>query len=89
MKKLIALFLASVLCLSLIACGGKSDVLTQAEAEKVAMEHFGLAKKDVDEIYTHIATGEVVGYSIHITAGDNEYSVLVDAATGECHASDH
>lgn len=89
-KTIISLLLVAVMAMSLLcACGNKSDVLTQAEAEKIAMEHFGLKKKDVDEIYTHIATGEIVGYSIHITAGDTDYSILVDAATGELHESDH
>ena len=87
-KTIISFLLVAVMAMSLMcACGNKSDVLTQAEA--IAMEHFNLKKKDVDEIYTHIATGEIVGYSIHITAGDTDYSILVDAATGELHESDH
>ena len=89
-KTIISFLLVAVIAMSLLcACGNKSDVLTQAEAEKIAMEHFGLSKKDVDEIYTRIATGEIVGYSIHITAVDTDYSILVDAATGELHESDH
>ena len=88
-KRIFALGLTLLMAVSLFCACGKSKVLTQEEAEKVAMEHFDLKKKDVDEIYTHIATGEIVGYSIHISAGDAEYSILVDAATGECHESDH
>lgn len=89
-KRIVCLFLAALMAFTLLcACDKKNHVLTKAEAEKVAMEHFGLEKKDVDEIYTHISSGEIAGYSIHITAGDTEYSILVDAATGEVYESDH
>ncbi len=35
------------------------------------------------DIHTHIASGDTPGYSFHITCGDQEYSVVIDAVTGE------
>lgn len=89
-KRIVCLVLAALMAVTLLcACGNKTKVLTQEEAEKIALEHFNLSASEVDNIHTHISGGEIVGFSIHITVDDTEYSILVDAATGECHESDH
>lgn len=82
-KRIVALILAAVLVLTVFAACGKSDVLSEKEAQKRALEFLGISQKDVTDIHTHIATGEVPGYSFHITCGDQEYSVLINAVTGE------
>ena len=83
-KSVISLVLVMVMVLTLFAaCGNKTSVLSEKEAQKKALESLGLTAKDVTDIHTHIAGGDVPGYSFHITCGDEEYSVLIDAVTGE------
>ena len=83
-KRIVALVLAVLMALTMFAaCGSKSSVISEAEAQKRALESLGLSKKDVTDIHTHIASGDTPGYSFHITCGDEEYSVLIDAVTGE------
>ena len=89
-KRIVCLVLAALMAVTLLcACGNKNKVISQAEAEKIALEHFDLSASEVDGIHTHISSGEIVGYSIHITVGDTEYSILVEATTGDVYASDH
>ena len=82
-KRIVALVLAVLMALTMFAACGKSDVLSEKEAQKRALEFLGISKKDVTDIHTHIASGDTPGYSFHITCGDEEYSVLIDAVTGE------
>ena len=83
-KSVISLVLVMVMVLTLFAaCGNKTSVLSEKEAQKKALESLGLTAKDVTDIHTHIAGGDVPGYSFHITCGDEEYSVVIDAVTGE------
>ena len=82
-KSMIAIALVAALVLTVFAACGKSAVISEKEAQKRAFEYLGVSQKDVTDVHTHIAAGEVPGYSFHITCGDQEYSVLVDAVTGE------
>ena len=85
MKKRIGmLVLAAVLVLTLFAACGKSGVLTTEQAQKVAVEYLGLSQSEITDIHPHISeVDNVPGYSFHITCGDQEYNVFVNAATGE------
>ena len=82
-KRILALFLLAALVLtSFAACGKKA--LTSDEAQKVAIEYLGISEREITDIHPHISTQDnAPGYSFHITCGDQEYSVVVDAATGE------
>ena len=83
-NRIVALVLAVLMVLTLFAaCGNKTSVVSEKEAQKKALESLGLTAKDVTDIHTHIAGGDVPGYSFHITCGDEEYSVLINAVTGE------
>lgn len=84
-KKLIALLLAAMLCLSLLAaCGDDNDILTQDEAIKVAMKDAGLSQKNVSDVHAH--PGQYDGtpsYEIHIEAKDGKaYTYHISAIDG-------
>ncbi len=83
MKKLIVLILA--LCLVLCAgCGEKSGIITQEEAEKIAIEKLGFAQKDVESVHVHAITyQDVACYSFHITVDGHSHEVIIDSVTGE------
>lgn len=84
-KKLLCLVLALVVCLGLLtACGGGSDVISEAQAIKIALEAAGLEASAVENVHNH--PGDYQGipcYNIHITAGDKEYTFTINATTGE------
>ncbi len=81
-KRIIALALLAVLALTLFAACGKT-VLSSEAAQKKALEALGIPKNQVTDIHTHVVSGDVPGYSIHITHGGEEITVFVDAVTGE------
>lgn len=83
-KRILVLFLLVALVLtSFVACG-KKKVLTSDEAQKIAIEYLGISESEITDIHPHVSTQDnAPGYSFHITCGDKEYSVFVDAATGE------
>lgn len=86
MKKIIVCVILFTLLLGLFAGCGKSEstILSQEEAHKIALEAAGLSKREVDDIHTHLATyQDAPCYSVHITAGDTEYEVIVHTVTGE------
>lgn len=84
-KKLLSLVLALTVCLGLLtACGGGSDVITEAQAIEIALDAAGLEITAVDNVHNH--PGDYQGapcYNIHITAGDQEYTFSIHAVTGE------
>lgn len=85
-RRIISLFvLAAMLLCLLAACDSNSaKTITQDEAKTIALEEVGLSEKDVDDIHVHIGNiGDTVCYNIHITVGDQEYEVAINAATGE------
>ena len=86
MKKILACIALAVLLLALLAgCGAKkNDVLTAEDAQQIALEDAGLKEKDVDDVHAHVTShGTEVCFSIHITAGDEEYAYLISATSGE------
>ena len=91
MKKytIVLAVLAALVLTLLCGCGEKKDVLSASEAEQLVIAHFQLDEDDITDVHTHIATTDNPSYSIHITCGDTEYSVLVDVVTGEISESDH
>ena len=83
--RLVAILLLAALVLSVFTgCGGKSGVLTGEDAQKIALEEAGLTADQVTDVHTHIVTENGVPcYSVHITAGEEEFSILINAGTGE------
>lgn len=83
-KNIIAIILLVVFSLSLLAgCTQKVKIVTSDEAEKIALAQAGISKDQATDIHTHIVTEQgLTCYSIHITAGDKEYSFVISAADG-------
>lgn len=83
--RLIAFFLLAALLVALFtACGSTSKVLTQEEAQEVALKHAGLSASEAEDVHTHIVTEDGIPcYNIHITVGDLTYSYLIAANGGE------
>lgn len=84
-KRIIALALLAALALTVFAaCGKQNDVITSEEAQKLAIASLDVSESEVTDAHAHVTTVDgVPGYSIHITCGEEEYSVFVDAVTGE------
>lgn len=84
MKKVFGLLLAMVLCVGVLAgCSQADKVLTADEAVNVALKDLGISADEVTDAHTHVATGDVPAFSIHITVGDTEYEYLIAAKGGE------
>ncbi len=82
MKKFLALFL--ILCT--LFCVGCADngVVTEAKAEKIAIEALDVNKKDVSETHIHISEYEGKPcFNVHITVDGHAYEVIIDAANGD------
>jgi uncharacterized membrane protein YkoI len=85
-KRLIALFLLVALALSVMAgCGSsKSDVVTQEQAQQIAIEEIGISQNQVTDAHIHVTMQDGIPcYSVHLTTAAGEYSVLIHAGTGE------
>lgn len=85
-KRMMALLLTLVMVLSVLAgCGKeKTKIVTEEEAQQIALKAAGLTAKQVSDIHTHVVSYEDVPcYSIHITVGSTEYEYVIAAATGE------
>ena len=83
-KRILALLIISVLLLVTLAACGKKGPVTQEQAQKIALEHAGLTTKDVSDVHTHIVDENGIPcYSIHITTDDGDFSVVINATTGE------
>ena len=83
-KRILALALLACLVLALLAACGKNDGVISAEkAQKIVLEHLGVAS---NQATMHIHTGDYEGrpcYSIYATVEGKTWEYLVDAATGE------
>ena len=83
-KRIVAIALLAVLVLGLFAGCGKSGVVTEEQAQKIAMEAAGMTKDQVTDVHTHLTTVQGIPcYSVHITTADGDFSVLINAGTGE------
>ena len=85
MKKRIFAILTIVLILvGLLAGCGKKGPVTQQEAQKIALDHAGLKASDVSDVHVHIVEEQGIPcYSIHITTDSGDFSVVINASTGE------
>ncbi len=81
-RKIGIILLALTLCVSLLVACGDSDILTTDEAQEIALKDAGLKKSDVS-IHTHVGTEDGKPcYEVHIEAGAEGYTYLIDAQTG-------
>lgn len=82
-KRIFALITAAIMMMSLLAACSDGPI-TEAKAQKIAMEHAGLSQKDVMDVHTHIVDENGIPcYSIHITTATEDFSVVINATTGE------
>lgn len=83
-KRFFAIFMILVILAGMLAACGKKGPVTQAEAQKIALDHAGLKTSDVSDVHVHIVEEQGIPcYSIHITTADGELSVVINASTGE------
>ena len=83
-KRMFSLFMVAVVLLGLLAACGEKGPVTQEKAQKIALEHAGLTTKDISDVHTHIVDENGIPcYSIHITTDDGDFSVVINATTGE------
>ena len=84
-KRIIALFLVALMVVSVLAgCGKKSGPVTGDEAQKIALEALNMSEKDVKDVHIHVLDQNGIPcYSIHITTQTEEFSVVINAGTGE------
>lgn len=81
--RIIAMVLLLVLALGMFTACGKSGVVTQEEAQKIALEEAGLTASQVTDIHTHVTTVDGIPcYSVHITTEDGERSIVISASDG-------
>lgn len=82
--RLIAMALLVVMVLGIFAGCGKSGVVTQEQAQKIALEAAGMTPDQVTDIHTHVTTVEGIPcYSVHITTAAGDFSLIINASTGE------
>lgn len=82
-KKLIAVLLAVVFCLSL--CAGCGKYIGKAKAKEIALADAGVTAKDVRDFDCELDK-EVIGttaYEVDFEVGFDEYEYKIDAVTGE------
>lgn len=85
-KRIIAIFTLAVLVLSLFAaCAGNTpDLLTDEEAQQIALKDAGLTAASVTDLHTHFAiANNIPQFQIHFTYGSTEYEYVINGATGE------
>lgn len=82
-KRIFAIILSALLCLSLLAaCGG--GVITAEKAQKIALDYAGLKTSQVSDIHTHVIEQEGVPcFQVHMTTESGDVTVVIEAATGE------
>ena len=82
--RLIALVLVAVLMLGIFTACGKSGAITEAQAQKIALEAAELTEDEVSDVHTHVTTIDGIPcYSVHITSDRGEFSLVINASTGE------
>jgi len=78
------LLLVALLLSVFTACANKADIVTPEQAQKIALEQAGLTDDGTASIHTHIGDHNGIPcYSVHITAGDKEFSFMISAADGQ------
>lgn len=84
-KRIFAVLLLVALMVSVFAaCANKTSIVTQEQAQEIALEQAGLTEENADSIHTHIDTHQGIPcYSVHITADGKEFSFLISAADGQ------
>ncbi len=86
MKKgfIIAVLLAAFTLSVMAGCSNKTEIVTQEQAQQIALEQAGLTDDGTADIHTHIGDHNGIPcYNVHITAGDQEYSFAISAADGQ------
>lgn len=83
--RLIALFLLAALLISFCAaCGSDTTVLTDEQAQQIALEDAGLADAGVTGLHTHFnIVDNVPQFQIHFSYGGQEYEYVIHGQTGE------
>ena len=85
-KSVFSILLCLILCLFIMAgCTQKTNIVTQEQAEKIALEEAGLTQEQVVDQHVHMVTENGLPcYNFHITAEDGrEVSFTIDIATGK------
>ncbi len=85
-KRLFAIISAVLLCVSLLAACGKTKEgpITEAEAQKIALESAGLVISQVSDLHTHVITQDGQAcFQVHMTTDSGEVTVVINATTGE------
>ena len=85
-KRFLAIITVFILSIGLLfACGQpKKSAITEAEAQKIALESAGLAISQVTDIHTHLITqNDAPCYQVHMTTDTGDVTVVINAATGE------
>lgn len=81
--RLIAVFLLIALTLTLCAACKDDSMLTDAEAQKIALEAAGLADAGISA-HSHFGIHEnVPQFEVHFSHESQEYTYIIHAKTGE------
>lgn len=82
-NRIIAMILLLVLTLGILTACGNSGVVTQEQAQKIALKETGLTASEATDVHTHVTTVDGIPcYSVHITTADGEFSIVISAADG-------
>lgn len=84
-KRWIALVVLAAMVLSLcVACSSQKKLLTDEEAQKIAVEAAGLTVEQVSDLHTHFNVADgTPQFQIHFDYGGEEYEYLIHGRTGE------
>lgn len=83
-KRFLALLMVCVMLFGILAGCGNNGPITAEKAQSIALDYIGLKEKDVSDVHTHVTDDNGIPcYSIHITTADDEFSVIINASTGE------
>ncbi len=83
--RVIAILLLFAMLLPVMAgCGSKTKVVSQEQAQKIAMEEIDIAEDQVTDVHIHVVTESGIPcYSVHLTTDEGDFSVVIHAGTGE------
>ena len=84
-KRFFALLVCLTMLLGILAgCGNDSDIVSQEQAMKIALEDAGVSADQITDTHIHIMEqdGEPC-YSIHFNVGSIAYSFMVSVSTGK------